>query len=260
VEWQVERAAGKVKRVTFATEFLEYYQSLAAVGLPELIAGIKAVIPTANPKAAELFGPGFNSATSSAEGRSAAFRNFARNNPWNNGKKGILCLAQEFNTLGALFNLTGPSAVVNKSIPAGAICSTLGNSCGPDRNSDPSIATAVQNLARAKRSLTLRDPVGIEIVSLGGIWKRNDTQFDINDPAQNGGLWKVTRSGRRGVLLNAAGLTVDGESITSGAQIANRLKVQARVISALETDMPEWSRVGQEDSIRLNQIAMASGG
>ena len=95
VEWQVERAAGKVKRITFTTEFLEYYQSLAAVGLPELIAGIKAVIPTANPKAAELFGPGFNSATSSAEGRSAAFRNFAKNNPWNNGKKGILYMASE---------------------------------------------------------------------------------------------------------------------------------------------------------------------
>ncbi len=260
VEWQVERAGGKVKRITFTTEFLEYYQSLASVGLPELIDGIKSVIPTANPQAAELFGPGFDLAASSAESRSAAFRQFAQNNPWNNGTKGILCLAQQFNTLGALFNLTGPAAVVNLSVPAGAICGTLGNFCGSNRNSDPSIATAVQNLARASRDLTLRDPVGIEILNLGGIWKRNAAQFDINDPAQNGGLWTISRNGRRGVMENATGLTVDGDPITSGAQIANRLQAQARVVSALETDMPEWSRVGQEDSIRLNQVAMAPGG
>ena len=257
VEWRVERSAGKVKQVTFTTEFLEYYEALASVGLAELVAGIKAVIPTANPKATELFGAGFNPATSTPVGRASRFRSFAKQNPWNNGTRGILCLAQQFNTLGALFNLTGPAAIVNTSVSPGAICGTLGNFCGPNRNSDPSIATAVQNLSRANRDLSLRDPVGIEIITLSGIWKRNGTQIDINDPAQNGGLWVISRTGRRAVLKNASGLTVDGETISTGAQLAIRLRVQARIVSALEADMPEWSRIGQEGSVRLNQVGGA---
>src|SRR5689334_20694081 len=58
VEWRVEKAAGRVKQVTFTTDFLEYYEALAMVGVNELVAAIKAVIPAANPKPAELFGPG----------------------------------------------------------------------------------------------------------------------------------------------------------------------------------------------------------
>lgn len=260
VEWRVERSAGKVKQITFTTEFLEYYEALAMVGFAELVAGIKAVISSANPTAAELFGTGFNPATATPESRAGRFRAFAQRNPWNNGAKGILCLAQQFNTLGALFNLTGPSAVVNNSVPSGAICGTLGGLCGPTRNSDPSIATAVQDLARAIRGISLRDPVGIEILRLTGIWKRGSTPVDINNAATNGGLWTITRTGRRAVLKNATGLTVDGDAITSGAQIASRLRVQARVVSAPEAQLPEWSRVGQESSTRLAEVAAAGGG
>ena len=245
VEWRVERSAGKVKQITFTTEFLEYYEALASVGLAELVAGIQAVIPAANPKAVELFGAGFNPATSTPVGRASRFRSFAQQNPWNNGIKGILCLAQQFNTLGALFNLTGPAAIVNSTVPSGAICETLGGFCGPNRNSDPSIATAVQDLARANRDLSLRDPVGIEIVRLTGIWKRNGTQIDINDPAQNGGLWLISRTGRRAVLKNAAGLNVDGETLSSGAQIANRLRVNADHVGKILT---AERLLGPEDS------------
>ena len=94
---------------------------------------------------------------------------------------------------------------------------------------------------------------------LTGIWKRNGVQIDINSSSQNGGLWTITRTGRRAVLKNAAGLTVDDEAITTGAQVANRLRVQARVVSAVEAQLPEWSRVGQENSVRLNQVASAGG-
>jgi hypothetical protein len=260
VEWRVERAAGKVKTITFTTEFLEYYEALAMAGLDALIAAIKAVIPGATPKAAELFGPAFNPATSTPEGRAGAFTKFATKNPWNNGTKGILCLAQQFNTLGALFNLVGHGAVPNSNVPSGAICGTLGGFCGPGRNSDPSIATAVQDLAKAQRGISLRDPAGIEIVHLSGIWSRNGTQIDINDPAANGGLWTITRSGRRAILKNAAGLMIDGEALTTGAQIASRLRVRAQVVSAAEADLPDWSRIGQETSVRLEQVAVGGAG
>ncbi len=259
VEWRVERTGAKVKQITFTTEFLEYYEALAMVGMDAVVAAIKAVIPGASPKAAELFGPGFDPATSTPEGRAGSFSSFAQQNPWNNGVKGILCLAQQFNTLGALFNLVGRGAVPNPAVASGAICGTLGGFCGPGRNSDPSIATAVQDLSRAQRGLSLRDPAGIEIARLSGIWARNGVQIDINDPAGNGGLWAITRTGRRAVLKNATGLSIDGESVTTGAQVASRLRVRAVVVSAAEADLPEWSRIGQENSVRLDQAAAGGG-
>src|SRR5262245_60356062 len=76
VEWRVEKAANKVKQVTFTTDFLEYYEALAMVGVAELVAGIKAVIPNANPTLSELFGSGSNPTNASPESRAARFRNF----------------------------------------------------------------------------------------------------------------------------------------------------------------------------------------
>jgi hypothetical protein len=255
VEWRVERTAGKLKRITFTTEFLEYYEALAMVGVKELVAAIKAVIPGANPDIAGLFGPGFNPAAATPEARAARFRNFAQQSPWNNGQKGILCLAQGANTLGALFNLVGRAAIPNPAVPPGSVCATLGGYCGPDRNSDPSVATAVQTLARARRSLSLVDPAGIEIVRLGGIWRVKDKVIDINSSTTNQGIWTVTRKGRRGVLKVVPNLFLDDAAITTGTQVAAALRVSASVISAAEADLPEWARTGQESSQRLAEVA-----
>jgi hypothetical protein len=258
VEWRVEKtSSGKVKQVTFTTDFLEYYRALAMTGMAELVAAIQAVIPNANPKAAELFGPNFQPDDAQPVARGNKFAAFAKENPWNNGKKGILCLGQQFNTLGALFNLAGRAAVPNSAIPAASVCATLGGFCGPARNSDPSIATAIQSIALAKRGISLIDPVGIEIMRLGGIWRIGSTTLDINNPASNNEVWTISRRGRRAVLKVVPNLTLDDEPITSGAQVASVLKVQASVVSAAEADMPDWSRIGQENSQRLDQAAAA---
>jgi hypothetical protein len=267
VEWRVERTPqGMVTAITFTTDFVEYYEALALVSHDALVAGIQAVIPGANPTAAELYGPNFNPAQASPESRAMRFRQFAFSpqgtppgNPWNNGRQGILCLGQRFNTLGALFNLVGRGAIPKPNVNPAVICGTLGNFCGSSRNSDPSIATAVQNLARNNRGVSLADPIGVEIFQLAGIWRRNTTDIDINNLGANQGIWTITRSGRRAVLTVPAGLTVDGEAITSGAQVANRLRVWATVVSAREQDLPEWARIGQEHSARLEQEAAAGG-
>ena len=196
-------------QVTFTTEFLEYYEALAMASHAALVAGIKKVIPGAAPTAAELYGPNFNPTTAAPEARAQAFRGNATNNPWNDGRKGILCLAQQFNTLSALFNLGGRAAIPKPNVPAGAVCATLGDFCGPARNSDPSIAAAVQTLARASRGLSFADPVGIVIDTLGGIWRIGKTQIDVNDPAANQGAWTITRGGRRAVLKIVPGLLLD---------------------------------------------------
>jgi hypothetical protein len=267
VEWRVERTPqGVVTAVIFTTEFVEYYEALALEGHDALVAGIRAVIPGANPTTTELYGPNFNPAQASPESRAMRFRQTTfspqralPDNPWNNGRQGILCLGQRFNTLGALFNLVGRGAIPRLNVNPTAICGALGSFCGSNRNSDPSIATAVQNLARNTRGLSLADPVGIEIFHLAGIWQRNTTDIDINNLGDNQGIWTITRSGRRAVLTVPAGLTVDGEAITSGAQVANRLRVRATVASAREQDLPEWARIGQESSSRLEQVAAAGG-
>ena len=50
VEWRTEKAAGgSVTRITFTTEFPEYYQALATVSHDALVQGIQEVIPGANP-------------------------------------------------------------------------------------------------------------------------------------------------------------------------------------------------------------------
>ena len=92
VEWRTETKDGKVTRITFTTEFPEYYQALAQVSADALIAGIKNTIPGANPTITELFGSGFNPTTASPQKRSDQFRRNLTQNPWNNGQKGILCL------------------------------------------------------------------------------------------------------------------------------------------------------------------------
>jgi len=256
VEWRVERnAAGTVTQVTFTTEFLEYYEALAMASHAALVAGIKAVIPGAAPTAVDLYGPNFNPTTAAPEARARAFRGNATTNPWNDGRKGILCLAQQFNTLGALFNLGGHAAVPKPNVPAGAVCATLGGFCGPERNSDPSISAAVQTLARGSRGISFADPVGIQLESLGGIWRIGAAQIDINDPAGNQGAWTITRGGRRAVLKVVPGLLLDDVAIESGAQVAAVLSVIAQAVSAAEADLPAWSRVGQEQSQRLDEVA-----
>ena len=259
VEWRVERADGQIRQITFTTEFLAYYEALARVGLTALSRGIRAVVPGANPTAAELFGPDFDPAAASEAARAGQFRRFSQQNPWINGQKGIVSLAHENNTLEALFRLADIAAVPNLEVPPGGICSTLDGNCVPGRNSDPSIATAMQTLARGGRSLSLADPVGIAVARLGGIWRVNNQDIDVNDPETNQGVWTVTRTGRRGVLKVLPGLLLDDAPITSGAQVAALLRVKASVISAADADLPEWARVGQENSQRLTEIAEGGG-
>ena len=256
VEWRTEKKSGKVSRVTFTTEFTEYWEALAQTSAAAVIEVIKSINPAARPNAAELFGAGLNPTTASAEARGRQFRNFATRNPWNNGTKDILFLTHPVNSARALFGLLEQCAIPKANLHPGAVCASVGGACVPGRNSDPSVCSAVQAVAREKKSLTLKDPVGINLLSLEGIWKVNNKQIDVNDPAANKGVWTLSRGNRRGVLKVIAGLTVDDEPITSGFQVSTHLKVGATVIAASEAVLPEWSRMGKESSRQL----VAAGG
>ncbi len=244
VEWLTEKSPnGQVSRITFTTEFPEYYEALAEVSFEALFAGIKEVIPHANPTVQELFGKNFDPAF----GRAREFRNNLRDNPWNNGEKGILCLGQPVNTMEALFTLIDQCAITKPQMNPGDVCSTV--ACVPERNSDPFICIAAQNQARASRGISLVDPVGINMIQLGGVWELNGEFVDINNPDKNYGIWKLTRGGRRGILNVIEGLTLDGSSITSGAQVSTKLLVGADVITAPESALPQWAKTGQESLV-----------
>ena len=248
VEWRVENDGSlNASTITFTTEFPEYYEALAEKGESELIAGIQDAIPGANPTAAELFGTGFDPQSATPSQRADAFRaqtvipflSGAQDvpNPWNNNQKGILCLGQQFNTLGALFNLAKQCSEPNPSIPSTGQCAAVGGACGPSRNSDPRICTRAQDVARIPRALSLQDPVGVVILRLNGTWRLDGNEFDINDPSVNQGIWKISRNGRRATFKQADKLTVDNDPIVSGAQLSRLLDVGAQVISAKPNDL-----------------------
>jgi Putative peptidoglycan binding domain len=311
VEWIAQSSGGKISSITFTNEFSTYFQTLADLGFDALAAGIKDVIPNANPTVRELFGVdqkpvpltadgvvgpatwdllakvldrpnpatnipvlrsgsrgdavvwlqtrlnwlnlldgkldgAFGAKTAAAviafqkkyAGGSALFEKNLPNNPWNNGQKGIFCMANFSNTLPLLFGLMSQCSVPRSDVRPQEVCSIVGAiNCVPGRSSDPFVCVAAQTKALGGNVLSLRDPVGIKFIKLLGIWRLNGTQIDINDPSKNQGLWQVSRGRHRGVLKNVPGLTVDGAPIASGAQVAKKLQVGADVVVAAATDL-----------------------
>jgi hypothetical protein len=250
VEWRAVKKANGLSSVTFTTEFPEYFQAFAAISASALVSAIQDVIPNANPTTVELFGPNFTPAASDAVGRREAFRRNLIENPWNSGKKGILCLTQQFNTLGALFNLLASCGVRQAQGTPENTCALVGNACGPGRSSDPAVCAEAQRAVRAGVGFTLRDPAGVRILKLEGAWKIATRDIDINDSAQNDGVWVVSRNGRRGVLTVPAGLTLDGQKIVTGAQVARKLKVVAELLAGPNAALPDWARIGVESTSR----------
>jgi peptidoglycan hydrolase-like protein with peptidoglycan-binding domain len=309
VEWAVQSNAGTISSIAFTTEFAAYFQTLADHGFETLVAGIKQVLPNANPTVAELFGTSqkpaaltvdgvvgpatwdllerildrppanapvlrrgsqgeavkwlqtrlswlnlfdgkltglFDQTTENAVkaaqkkyiGGGELFRSHLPNNPWNNGQKGIFCMANPDNTLPLLFGLLSQCAVPRKDVSPQDVCSLVGSTnCVPGRSSDPNVCVTIQREALQGNVFSPTDPVGIQILKLQGIWRINNTQIDINDPQKNQGAWQLTRGGRRGVLKNLPGLTLDGTPITSGGQVARKLQVGLKVTIAAEKDL-----------------------
>jgi hypothetical protein len=247
VEWWVERnASGSLARVTFTTEFPEYFEALAQVGADLLRGEVANLIPGADPSNRELFGFEGDPDQLSPRTRATRFRQNLVNNPWNNGERGILCLAQRFNTLGALFNLLGHCGVENPNVGQDEVCANVNDFCGPQRNSDPQVCSAAQGLVRANHSLSPSDPCGIRIVELGGIWTVDGRQVDINDPNDNDGVWTVARNGRRGVLDLTRDVRTGGNAPLTGTDVSTVLRVGAEVIAAPDDKLPTWARAGSE--------------
>ena len=247
VEWRVEKENGRITRITFTTEFPEYFEALTRVGVDQLKEEVANLIPGAHPTDAELFGSGPDPTGQPPLVRARRFRNNLRLNPWNNGDRGILCLAQSANTLGALVNLLAHCSVPRPDLSAGDVCVAVGQFCGQNRNSDPKISLAVQDKAMGGNAITAADPIGVVIQRLNGNWQIGDVVInDIGDVANNEGIWSVSRGGHRAVLENAAALTLDGRTIMTGAQVSTKLFAAARVLATLEVNISEFAKADNE--------------
>jgi hypothetical protein len=246
VEWRAEKQGGALTRVTFTTELCEYFEALAEAGTARLKEEIGRLVPGANPTDQELFGTGFDPATATPAARGNRFVRHLRRNPWNNGERGILCLTHGSNTMGALFGVLSACSVPRLDLRSGDVCAKVGDSCVPGRNSDPSVCGAAQEVAR-NGSFSLQDPVGIRIISLdpAGRWTVDGEAVDMNNEAANGGIWKVTRNGRRGTFTFQGDVRLGGAKITTGADLSRQLIVGVDVIHAPNAAMPEWARRGK---------------
>lgn len=246
-EWQPKLRPDGTGFVTLVTQFPEYYAALAMKGAAELARAVQQLYPDANPTEAELFGNGGPAATASAEERARRFIANRRRNPYNDGTRGILCLGHRDNTLGALFGLASFCGTPADGA-AEEVCGNGDGACVPGRNSDPQVCLALQKLARDGMAFTLADPAGIEIVALDGIWELEGLQIDL----EARGLWRTTDGGRRATLKIVPGLTLAGEPVTSGEQVARRLTVGVTVLVAPDRALPSWARAGNESSRRIS--------
>ena len=251
VEWHSAGLGGPKGKITFTTEFPEYFEAFAEIGAYELTQAIAEIYPGTRPGNQELFGPTFDPTTASALQRRNRFRQFLPSNPYNNGTQGILCLTHGANSLGALVNLLIHCSKPRPDLDPNQVCAAVGGFCGVGRSSDPRISVAAQTLALGGQVLSATDPIGVTIVKLRGNWSMNGQSIDMANAQDGNGanLWQLSRGGRRATLLVPPGLELNGQAVVSGAQVSREVIVAADVTHAPSPAVPVAFRTGNEHLI-----------
>jgi hypothetical protein len=220
-EWGVERSGDDIARVTFTTETPDYFDQLMRSD-PELLL--------------QLYGELAGVAPTSVDELKGADGELDPRNDFNRpASGGIVHLSQVSNTLVAAVVLVAQATVLREKDgervtekKALVRCGGLGE---PLRNSDPQIASAVNQLVASGHELSLADPAGLYIQEFiaAGI-----TTPDGADAAE---FWQVTR-GEKGHALRArfevpaergysvSDIEIDGRPIEFGAQLADRVRVR----------------------------------
>ncbi|MBW4631245.1 MAG: hypothetical protein KME30_04890 [Iphinoe sp. HA4291-MV1] len=250
-EWSVTRnAEGKITKVSFTSETREYWYALWDVS-PNAVLRLYKQLISEQVKLEDLYlrDDSGNPIVDPQTGRPA----YNDLNEWNNKPtNGLAHLVGTFNSqFGAMF-LAGQSTIVRENKRGNAITdpSKLVN-CGlhgtPNRNSDPYISAAVNDLVRGPKGLgsgvrvTLKNPIGLYLQ------EPNFTTYKLPRKAPRGAkpsdYWKVIRGRKRqgketyDLILHAVyevppelGFTVSDISISGfpieyGAQIAETVTV-----------------------------------
>jgi hypothetical protein len=232
-EWAVERnGAGKITRVTFTTEVPEFWKHLFATDRGGLLALYQELIDPA-----------------AAEGDLVQGGAYDPENDLNNSTSGRPAhLIQNSNTLEAAVTLAAQATILRED---GGIAVT-GNealvACGrlgvAARNSDPSIAGAVNGAAATGAEITLADPPGLYI---DGLITGSMETPDGEDP---GAFWHLER-GALGHTVRAfyevpedrgyvtGDIKIDGQRIEFGGQLAVRVRVRLDAVVKPGDHQPE---------------------
>jgi hypothetical protein len=250
-EWSVTRnAKGKITKVAFTSETREYWYALWDVS-PNAVLRLYKQLISEQVKLEDLYlrDDGGNPIVDPQTGRPA----YNELNDWNNKTTdGLAHLVGEFNfQLGAMF-LAGQSTILRQSKGGNAItdASALIN-CGqhgtPNRNSDPYISAAVNDLVRGPKGLgsglrvTIKNPIGLYLQ------EPNFKNYKLPRKAPRGAkpsdYWKVIRGRKRqngegyDSILHAvyevppelgftvSDISINGFPIEYGAQLAETIDV-----------------------------------
>lgn len=183
-EWFVERDpdTGEMRRIVFTSEGHEYWRFLADGGAPfgvpdvpgdrELLLRLYRDLVGPRVREEDLY---FDTDIAFRETRYGPLRLFRRKgsyNPYNvwNTESGLAHLTHPENSLYGEVSLAAAASVPRSSggVPvtdAGRLscCAGLGD---PNRSSDPTISTDVNDLVRQGLAVTLRDPIGLYMTAL----------------------------------------------------------------------------------------------
>jgi hypothetical protein len=225
-EWSVERnSKRKIKRITFTTELPEYWEHLFETDPSRLLALYRRLVDP-GVKLADLRGPGGG---------------YRRENKWNTSQPGRLAhMIQGSNNLGAAVDLVVRSTIprVRNGQPvtnqqALVRCARLGE---PLRHSDPQIASAVNQAARAGAELTFANPIGLYL------GRPLTSGMVTPDGADAAGFWKIERGDAKHTLRArfevppkskrsyvVGDIKIGGRPIEFGGQVADRVQVWVSV-------------------------------
>jgi hypothetical protein len=234
-EWAVERRNGKITRVTFTTEVPEFFDHLFATDRNGLLALYHQLIgPQVQPDDLEQNGV------------------YLRENKWNTSTEGRPAhLVQGTNNLGAAIRLAAEATILRErngnSVTGKQELVDCGGLGEPLRNSDPQIASDVNNAAASGAEITLNDPIGLYIDGLitGGM----ETP-DQEDPAA---FWRIERGDAEHILrasyevpdeqahergYTVGDIKIDGRPIDFGGQLAIRVRVRVDAVVKTGTHSP----------------------
>ena len=240
-EWRVERDVhtGKIKKVTFTSEPPEYWQAMFG-GDVSIDTGVSASFPGDPQLVLDLYrklvSPEVRiedivySATT-ADGVKGQYNLY---NKWNS-TYGIAHLSAPPNSLGAEVKLGADATILRGTVghavqeaDALVCCSAYG---GPERNSDPTIGSTVNALARSGAMVTLVNPVGLYMdhIDVNG-WEMPDAVDPLacvtivrGKPGYIERMVVEMPSGSRSLLGD---MTIGGEPLRYGGQIAECITVK----------------------------------
>jgi hypothetical protein len=234
-EWAVERNEnGDIVRATFTTEVPEYFKHLFETDRDALLSLYQ-----------ELIGPEVQAADLEEDGA------YVPDNKWNRSTtRRPAHLIQGSNNLGAAVTLAAEATILRErdGVPVTGrqdlvLCGGLGE---PLRNSDPQIASAVNDAAASGAEITLKDPVGLYIDGL--ITGEMETP-DGEDPRA---FWKIERGDAahtlrasyavpeeedRGYVVGQ--IKIGGQPIEFGGQLALRVRVRLDAVVKPAAHQPE---------------------